>query len=86
MSGVTVMVTLSNQTYSVMVDIPLPLLSLLLSFPPSPPPTIAHSGTVEVTEASLLRDIIFVFQNIEGDYIHFDRKQEAYRIDEKVRL
>jgi len=38
----------------------------------------------EITEAALLRDIIFVFQNIEGDHIHFDSKQEAYRVDEKV--
>ena len=38
----------------------------------------------EVSEAVLLRDIIFVFQGIEGEVLRYDIKQEAYRIDEKV--
>ena len=54
-------------------------LSLTLSLLPSLPPALS-----EVSEAALLRDVLFVFQNIDGDFIHFDSKQEAFRIDSKV--
>ncbi len=49
--------------------------------------THTHTHTLdgsEIPEAVLLRDIIFAFQNIDGEVIRFDSKQEAYRIDEKV--
>ena len=39
-----------------------------------------------MSEAALLRDIVFVFQNIEGEVIRYDSKKEAYKIDEKVRV
>ena len=39
---------------------------------------------MEVPEAVLLRDIVYVFQNIDGEIICYDSKQEAYRIDDKV--
>ena len=34
----------------------------------------------------LVRDLIFVFQNIEGEYIHYDSIEDAYRLDKKVNL
>ena len=38
----------------------------------------------EVTEGALLRDLIFVFQNINGQYIQFDSHQDAFRLSNKV--
>ena len=38
----------------------------------------------EVTEGALLRDLIFVFQNIDGQYIQFDSNQDAFRLSSKV--
>lgn len=35
----------------------------------------------EVTEQSLLRDILYVFQGIEGKMIRYDDESEGYRID-----
>ena len=37
-----------------------------------------------MSQAALLRDVIFVLQGIEGEYIRFDTKEEAYRIDKTV--
>ena len=42
------------------------------------------SFLAEVTEGALLRDLIFVFQNIDGQYIHFDSNQDAFRLSSKV--
>ena len=42
------------------------------------------TDTYEVTEAALLRDIIFVFQGIEGKYIKYDQSSDSYRIDNKL--
>ena len=39
---------------------------------------------LDVPESELLRDIVFVFQNIEGEHIHYNRGQDAFRLDEKV--
>ena len=33
-----------------------------------------------VTEGALLRDLIFVFQDIEGKYIRYNHKEEGFRI------
>ena len=52
------------------------------SHPPSSNPLLAALG--DVSEASLLRDVLFVFQNIDGKFIHFDSKEDAFRIDSKV--
>ena len=38
----------------------------------------------EVTEQSLLRDILYVFQGIEGKMIRYDEKSEGYRIDSMI--
>ena len=38
----------------------------------------------EITEGTLLRDLIFVFQNIDGQYIQFDSHQDAFRLSSKV--
>ena len=38
----------------------------------------------EVTEGALLRDLIFVFQNIDGQYIQFDSHKDTFRISSKV--
>ena len=46
------------------------------------PPTSVE----EVSEATLLRDILFVFQGIEGKWMHYNQKEDAYRIDDKVFL
>ena len=40
----------------------------------------------EVTEGALLRDLIFVFQNIDGQYIQFDSHQDAFRLTKKVHV
>ena len=33
-----------------------------------------------VSEGALLRDLIFVFQDIEGKYIRFNHKEDGFRI------
>ena len=38
----------------------------------------------EVTEKLLLRDILFVFQGIEGQMIRFDEQSDAYRISPHI--
>ena len=38
----------------------------------------------EVTEQALLRDIVLVFQGIEGTFIKFDADCDAYRIDPQI--
>ena len=45
---------------------------------------LTGSALAEVSEAALLRDVLFVFQNIDGRYVHFDSKQDAFRISDKV--
>ena len=42
------------------------------------------SASFEVSEAVLLREVIFVFQGIEGKLIKLDSSTDAYRIDPKV--
>jgi gamma-tubulin complex component 3 len=38
----------------------------------------------EVSEALLVRDLIFVFQGIDGKYIHYSKSEDGYRVDPKV--
>ena len=38
----------------------------------------------EVTEQSLLRDILYVFQGIEGKMMRYDEESEGYRIDSMI--
>lgn len=40
----------------------------------------------EPTEGALLRDLIFVFQNIDGQYLQFDSSQDAYSLTSKVHV
>ena len=56
----------------------------MLAFLPSTSPPFPLATRGEISEAVLLRDVIFVFQGIEGEVLRYDIKQEAYRIDEKV--
>lgn len=44
----------------------------------------ADGSKFEVTEQSLLRDILYVFQGIEGRMIHYDEETEGYRIDPMI--
>lgn len=45
---------------------------------PSWPPT------GEVSEAALVRDILFVFQGIDGKFIKMSTQDNCYKIDSKV--
>ncbi|CAG8501787.1 10373_t:CDS:10 [Ambispora gerdemannii] len=38
----------------------------------------------EISEDLLLRDIVFVFQGIDGQYIKFNRETDSYNIDPKI--
>ena len=46
--------------------------------------TFSLSAWYEISEAALLRDIIYIFQGIEGKVIKFDQANDAYRIDPKL--
>ena len=46
--------------------------------------TLSLSASYEISEAALLRDIIYIFQGIEGKVIKFDQANDAYRIDPKL--
>ena len=41
---------------------------------------------VQLSESVLVRDLIFVFQNIEGEHIHYDSKDDAFRLDKTVSI
>uniref|UniRef100_A0A4W4HBP7 Gamma-tubulin complex component n=1 Tax=Electrophorus electricus TaxID=8005 RepID=A0A4W4HBP7_ELEEL len=43
-------------------------------------------GNAEVSEAALVRDILYVFQGIDGKFIKMCPTEECYRIDAKVPL
>jgi gamma-tubulin complex component 3 len=38
----------------------------------------------QISEPALLRDIMFIFQGIDGTYIRFDPEADAYVIDDTV--
>ncbi|KAM8975915.1 gamma-tubulin complex component 3 [Pelodytes ibericus] len=44
------------------------------------------SGSVEVTETSLVRDILYVFQGIDGKCIKMCNSENCYKVDGKVAL
>lgn len=44
----------------------------------------AFIASYEVSEAALLREIIYIFQGIEGKVIKLDQSSDAYRIDSKL--
>lgn len=41
---------------------------------------------VEVTEKVLIRELLFVFQGIEGKIIKMDANKDGYKLDPKVRI
>lgn len=50
---------------------------MLITFPPWP-------STGEVSEAALVRDILYVFQGIDGRFIKMSAQDNCYKIDSKV--
>lgn len=44
------------------------------------------SGSVEITETSLVRDILYVFQGIDGKCIKMCNSENCYKVDSKVAL
>lgn len=42
-------------------------------------------GAGEVSEAALVRDILYVFQGIDGKFIKMSGQDNCYKIDGKVR-
>ena len=45
---------------------------------------IIFLANVEVSEALLLRDIVFIFQGINGQFIKYNADSSSYIIDPKV--
>jgi len=41
-------------------------------------------GSSELTEAAILKEVIFAFQGITGSYIHYDAAKQSFAIDTKV--
>jgi gamma-tubulin complex component 3 len=44
----------------------------------------AEFSSKQVPEAAILRDIMFIFQGIDGTYVKFDAETDAYVIDDMV--
>lgn len=42
------------------------------------------AGAGEVSEAALVRDILYVFQGIDGKFIKMSAQDNCYKIDSKV--
>lgn len=42
------------------------------------------AGTLEVTEAALVRDILYVFQGIDGKNIKMSSTENCYKVEAKV--
>ena len=42
--------------------------------------------TEELSEQELLKDLMYVFQDIEGKYIRFDHKEDGFRIIPQVSI
>jgi len=41
-------------------------------------------GSCELTEAAVLKEVIFAFQGITGNYILYDSARECFSVDPKV--
>ncbi|KAM6892640.1 gamma-tubulin complex component 3 [Lycodopsis pacificus] len=66
-------------------------LATLASRPPLGPPVPSSRATRprrdgEVSEAALVRDILYVFQGIDGKFIKMSAQENCYKIDSKVVL
>lgn len=48
--------------------------------------TATKEALIEVTEKVLIREVLFIFQGIEGKIIKMDANKDGYRLDPKVRL
>ena len=46
--------------------------------------SLLHLAAYEVSEALILRDLIYTFQGIDGKYIKFDQEQDGFRVDPEV--
>ena len=44
----------------------------------------SSAGLGEVSEAALVRDILYVFQGIDGKFIKLSAQENCYKIDSKV--
>lgn len=55
------------------------IMSLNVSFP-------LFTALIDITEKSLIRDVLFIFQGIEGKIIKMDSNKDGYRLDPKVRF
>lgn len=44
----------------------------------------SSAGAGEVSEAALVRDILYVFQGIDGKFIKMSAQDNCYKIDSKV--
>lgn len=44
----------------------------------------SSAGIGEVSEAALVRDILYVFQGIDGKFIKMSGQENCYKIDSKV--
>jgi len=42
------------------------------------------AGSCELSEAVILKEVIFAFQGISGNYIHYDAATESFALDTKV--
>jgi gamma-tubulin complex component 3 len=42
------------------------------------------TGTMEITEAALVRDILYVFQGIDGKNIKMSSTENCYKVEGKV--
>jgi len=41
-------------------------------------------GSCQLTEAAILKEVIFAFQGITGNYVHYDSARECFVIDPQV--
>lgn len=46
--------------------------------------SLSSVGAGEVSEAALVRDILYVFQGIDGKFIKMSAQDNCYKIDSKV--
>lgn len=49
-------------------------------------PNVRCLGAGEVSEAALVRDILYVFQGIDGKFIKMSAQENCYKTDGKVKL
>lgn len=42
------------------------------------------AASFEVTEEVIVRDLVYVFQGIEGKYIKYSHSEDAFRLDSQV--